>query len=242
MTRQTLLSIAFVLAIAGAPAGAAAPSDALSGQIPVSLEAPTQPQTPPPENAALLDLPAPALDLPDLAGRRVRLEDLRGKPVLLNFWAFWCDTWREEMPYLLELAGRQDDLHFRIVAVSVDGARLPEFSPRATAELPFPVLLDIGGTVTRSYQVEHVPTVILLDAEGRVRYSCVAWPGNQVVLNQLRRLASASDPAAMPPARSAFHAQGGRKSAPTRRTIRRRRPRPPVRAAQHKNVSTRPGV
>jgi len=133
---------------------------------------------------------APFFHLPDLSGKQVRIDDLRGKNILLNFWAFWCDTWKEEMPHLRELAGRQEDLNFRIVAVSVDGTRIPEFHPRATSDLSFPVLLDVGGRVTASYHVEHVPTVVLMDAEGRVRYTCVAWPGNQVILNHLRELAS----------------------------------------------------
>jgi peroxiredoxin len=133
---------------------------------------------------------APSFDLPELSGKQFRLDDLRGKNVLLNFWAFWCDTWKEEMPHLRELAGRQKDLNFRIVAVSVDGTRIPEFHPRATSDLSFPVLLDVGGRVTASYHVEHVPTVVLLDGDGRVRYTCVGWPGSQVTLNHLRKLAS----------------------------------------------------
>ena len=133
---------------------------------------------------------APPFALPDLAGRRLRLEDFRGKPVLLNFWAFWCDTWREEMPDLTELATRQDELGFRIAAISVDGTRLPEFDRSDSQRAPFPVLLDIGGLATDAYAVHNVPTVVLLDSDGVVRYRCIAWPGKQTVLNQLRKLAS----------------------------------------------------
>jgi peroxiredoxin len=132
---------------------------------------------------------APAFDLAEVSGRRIRLDDLRGKAVLLNFWAFWCDTWKAEMPDLRALAARQADLNFQIVSISVDGTRLPEFGPAQARS--FPVALDIGGEVTRAYGVEHVPTVILIDAEGRIRYRCVAWPGSQTILNELRKQAGA---------------------------------------------------
>ena len=73
----------------------------------------------------------------------------------------------------------------------VDGTRLREFVNRSPGDIPFPVLLDIGGSVTAAYQIGHVPTVLLLDGEGKVRYSSIAWPGNQVILNHLRKLAAA---------------------------------------------------
>ncbi len=133
---------------------------------------------------------APSFDLVDIHGKRLRLEEFQRKSVLLNFCAFWCDTWKDEMPELRELAERQDDLNFQIISISVDGTRLPEFAHRVDLELRFPVALDVGGSVSERYHIEHVPTVVLLDADGRIRYTCVAWPGNQVILNQLRELAS----------------------------------------------------
>ena len=135
---------------------------------------------------------APLFDLPDISGKRLRLDEYRGRTVVLNFWAFWCDTWKAEMPHLRELAKRQDELNFRIVAISVDGTRLPEFAPAASAENRFPVALDVGGQVSGQYGIAHVPTVVILDPQGRVQYTCVAWPGNQLILNRLRALSSST--------------------------------------------------
>ena len=139
-------------------------------------------------NVGELGSKATDFSLPDLSGNNIRLDATRGKTVLLNFWAFWCDTWKAEMPELRELAGRRDDLGFQIICVSVDGSRLPEFQHEKTA--PFPVLLDLNSRVTEQYSVDHVPTVLLIDPAGIVRFRCVAWPGNQVILNHLRALAS----------------------------------------------------
>jgi peroxiredoxin len=144
-----------------------------------------------PVNGPQLGSAAPAFSLPDIHGKLVSLDDYRGHVVVLNFWAFWCDTWKAEMPHLQELIGRQDELGFRLVAVSVDGTRLSEFQHRtADGKVPFPVLMDIGGQVRTKYGVAHVPTVVIIDRMGRVRYTAYGYPGNYVVLRELRKLAS----------------------------------------------------
>lgn len=135
---------------------------------------------------------APSFSLPDINGRQISLDDYRGKVVVLNFWAFWCDTWKAEMPHLQDLIGRQDELGFRLVAVSVDGTRLPEFQKRMKGKISFPVLMDVGGQVRTRYGVSHVPTVIIIDRAGRVRYTAYGYPGNYVVLRELRKLSSES--------------------------------------------------
>ncbi len=131
---------------------------------------------------------APAFALPDLSGRPLALDSLRGRPVVLNFWAFWCDTWKAELPSLRALAEQQDEMGFRLVAVSVDGTRLAEFQRLTGGQVPFPVLLDAGGAVSRRYAVRHVPTVVILDGAGRVRFVASGYPGNAVVLRELRKI------------------------------------------------------
>ena len=134
---------------------------------------------------------APAFSLPDINGKLVSLDDYRGKVVVVNFWAFWCDTWKAEMPHLQDLIGRQEELSFRLIAISVDGTRLPEFQSRtAGGKIPFPVLMDFDGQARSQYHVAHVPTVIIIDRTGRVRYTAYGYPGNNVILRELRKLAS----------------------------------------------------
>ncbi len=132
---------------------------------------------------------APDFVLPDVQGRPFRLEDYRGRTLVLNFWAFWCDTWKAEMPALEELAGRQDELNFRLVAVSVDGTRLSEFARRTGRHVPFPVLLDGGGRVSARCRVHHVPTVVIIGPDGVVRFTAYGYPGNHIVLRELRKIA-----------------------------------------------------
>ena len=130
---------------------------------------------------------APTFVLADTHGRQTRSDDLKGAVLVLNFWAFWCDTWKEELPHLKALAGKQEEVGFRLVAVSVDGTRMEEFRRLTHDALPFSVLLDAGGAVSAAYHVEHVPTVVVIDATGRIRFRSVGYPGNDVVLHEVKR-------------------------------------------------------
>lgn len=133
-----------------------------------------------------LGMAAPDWNLLDVNGKQFRLSDYRGKTVVLNFWAFWCDTWKAETPSLNELAGRQQDMGFTLLAASVDGTRLSEFQRRTA--VPFPVLMDVGGQVTARYRVRHVPTVVIIGPDGVVRFTADGYPGNFVILRELRKI------------------------------------------------------
>jgi alkyl hydroperoxide reductase subunit AhpC len=78
-----------------------------------------------------------------------------------------------------------------LLAISVDGARLPVFEHNTAGQkIPFPVLLDTGSTVSKAYNVAHVPTVIIIDPTGKVRYLAYGYPGNHDLLSELRKIES----------------------------------------------------
>jgi len=133
---------------------------------------------------------APDFTLPTVRGNPVSLGALRGRPLVLNFWAFWCDTWKAQMPHLRSLAAQRRDLDFEVLAVSVDGTRMHTYRSHEPQGVPFPVALDHGGAVTRAYGVQKVPTVLVVDAHGVVRYRASGYPGNGPILAVLRRLAN----------------------------------------------------
>ncbi len=113
------------------------------------------------------DLPerAPGFALPDLDGGMVRLEALRGRPVVLNFWATWCPPCRVEIPAFSRLAARRPDVV--VLGIAADGT--PETLRAAGADLgaTYPIL---RGTpeVFGAYGVTTYPTTVVLDAEGRI--------------------------------------------------------------------------
>lgn len=124
--------------------------------------------SPDPIPAALRNQDAPDFDLPDVTGRRWSLRSLRGRPVLLNFWATWCPPCVEEMPSLEDLARAVGDRAV-VLAVSVDEDwdTLKRFFPRGT---PLSVLLDQSKALPKRYGTEKYPETYLIGADGQVRH------------------------------------------------------------------------
>lgn len=130
---------------------------------------------------------APTLALPDLNGRVVHLKEFQGQVVVLNFFAFWCDTWKDEWPHLLKLSKLRETEKFAIVCASVDGSRQQLFRQLTGGNAPFPVLMDSRGYATKAFNITHVPTVMVLDRSGVVRYAHSGYPGDNAVLAAVRK-------------------------------------------------------
>lgn len=109
---------------------------------------------------------APDFILKDTAARTVSLSSLKGKVVLLNFWATWCPPCREEMPALNKLYKEYKDKGLVVIAVSTD--RKAEYVKDYLGKYPvnFPVLMDPDIKVSRQYRVFSMPTSFLLDKNG----------------------------------------------------------------------------
>jgi thiol-disulfide isomerase/thioredoxin len=114
--------------------------------------------------------PAPPLELKTLDGQAFRLDQLRGKVVLVNFWATWCEPCIEEMPSMQKLRARLAGAPFEIVAVNhQEGeARIRGFLKKVP--LDFPIVRDTDGGVTRAWQARIFPSSYLVDADGKIRY------------------------------------------------------------------------
>jgi peroxiredoxin len=113
--------------------------------------------------------PAPPFALPDLHGRVVSLEALRGEVVLVNFWATWCGPCRAEMPELDAVAREYADAGFHVLAVNVleDAERVQRFGQELKLDLP--LLVDPAGEAYRAYNVHGMPTSFLIDRDGVIR-------------------------------------------------------------------------
>jgi peroxiredoxin len=112
---------------------------------------------------------APGFTLPRLDdGAPLSLADLRGKVVLLNFWATWCKPCEDEMPAMQRLHDALAGPGFELVAVSLDEQREPVAAFRDRLALRFPILLDPAKKVSTAYQTYRYPESYLIDAEGRI--------------------------------------------------------------------------
>ncbi len=107
--------------------------------------------------------------LPDLEGQVIRLSDLRGQVVLLNFWATWCPPCRAEMPSMQALYQEYREQGLSILAISSDvGGKDRVASFIEKRGFSFPVLLDPRNVVGTRVRVGGIPTSYLLDKQGRV--------------------------------------------------------------------------
>jgi len=114
------------------------------------------------------DILAPDFQLQSLEGESVSLSSLRGKPVMLNFWATWCGPCRMEMPYIQEVFEDEEwiDRGLVIVAVNVgdSSSKVREFMENNG--LSFRVLLDTDASVAKDYNVSGIPATFLIDKNG----------------------------------------------------------------------------
>lgn len=137
----------------------------------------------------------PPLSLEDLSGAQVKVAAFRGRPVVLNFWATWCESCRTEMTSLQRLAE-----HFRGTAVTVLTVDVGESRDRVRSFLgetgvKLPVLLDSDGSAASRWQVVGLPTSFVLGPDGQIRYYFVGeldWMRKDVV----RTVASLQTPSA----------------------------------------------
>jgi thiol-disulfide isomerase/thioredoxin len=116
---------------------------------------------------------APALVLRDVEGRMHDLSDYRGKVVLINFWATWCEPCRMEMPSMQRLSEKLTGKRFALLAVNLDE---PEARVRAfLKQIHFdePVLLDVNKSIAKRWGARVLPTTFVVGPDGRVRYRLV---------------------------------------------------------------------
>lgn len=112
----------------------------------------------------------PALALADLEGRAVNLAALRGRVVVLNFWATWCEPCRAEMPSLDRLRDKLEDQPLAVYAVNYGESRERAAGFVAKERVATPVLLDPEKKAASEWKVGGLPMTFLIDARGRVRY------------------------------------------------------------------------
>lgn len=112
----------------------------------------------------------PPLALEDLQGRTHHLADYRGKVVLVNFWATWCEPCRAEMPSMERLRSSLAGQPFEVLGVNLAEplSRIEKFTD--TLPLGFLLLRDRDGAVAKAWRAKVLPASFLVDGEGRIRY------------------------------------------------------------------------
>ena len=113
--------------------------------------------------------PAPDFQLNTLDGQSVSLSDLKGKPVLLNFWATWCGPCRIEMPFLQQIYDEWRGRGLVLLAINIgeNPSQIAEFMQ--SQGLSFPVLLDSDGEIAQKYNIQYIPSTFFIDKDGIIQ-------------------------------------------------------------------------
>lgn len=129
--------------------------------------------------------PAPDFTLETLDGESVTLSELKGKKVVLNFWATWCPPCKEEMPDLqkyYEKYAKQDNVEIVAVNLTFNDSSIETIQQFVDSyKLSFPVLLMKNDDLVKKYQVITIPSTFMIDTKGRIQNNFVG-PLNQETL------------------------------------------------------------
>ena len=138
---------------------------------------------------------APDFDLPALDGKNLKLSDLRGKAVLLNFWATYCGPCKIEMPWFVELQKEYGPQGFQIVGVAMDDASTEDIAKFAKEMgVNYPILLG-KESVGESYGgVGVLPTTFFLDRDGKLIAREFGLQSRSVFVDHIKKALSQGQP------------------------------------------------
>jgi peroxiredoxin len=114
--------------------------------------------------------PAPAFTLAALDGSQAALAQYKGQVVMVNFWATWCGPCQQEMPLLDQMYKKYKPAGFTLIGVNVDKEAPPVKELLARKPVSFPVMLDPANQVSKAYHVDEMPSSVIIDRKGRIRY------------------------------------------------------------------------
>ncbi len=113
---------------------------------------------------------APAFSLPARGGKTVTLDSLKGKVVMLNFWASWCGPCREEMPLLDAMYKKYGKQGFELLGVNVEAETADAEKMLKGTPVSFPILFDTENKVSQLYNVNAMPSSVFIGRNGTVRH------------------------------------------------------------------------
>lgn len=127
---------------------------------------------------------APEIELETPSGEPVKLSDLKGKSIVLNFWASWCPPCRVEMPALQNIYSEYQEQDVVVLGINstYNDSMTKAIEFVQLNQLSFPILLDTSGTASKDYQVNSLPTTYFVDPNGVIRDVIIGGPISETIL------------------------------------------------------------
>lgn len=140
--------------------------------------------------AGVPNAPAPAFTLQSSDGKTVSLAQFKGDVVMINFWASWCGPCRQEMPLLDNIYRQYKDMGFTLLGVNVEPNAGGANAWLKKTPVSYPILYDPKSRVSQLYQVQAMPTTVIIDRQGIVRFVHNGYlPGDEnQYMNSIRSL------------------------------------------------------
>ena len=142
----------------------------------------------PPSETDLLGKPAPDFTLSGVDNHEVTLVSLRGKPVLLDFWATWCEPCREASPHIQKLHDQFKDKNLVVLGIDTNEPAEKARKYFADEKYTFGNLLGSGNDVIKNYGANSIPLIVLIDKDGVVRYVHRGWGSNIDLIPEVNKL------------------------------------------------------
>ncbi|MFX3673920.1 MAG: redoxin domain-containing protein [Paenisporosarcina sp.] len=134
---------------------------------------------------------APDFELTTVAGEKVRLSELKGKKVIINFWATWCSPCKAEMPHMQNYYEEfAKDENVEILAINLtSGDRVSSVKEFVKSYgLTFPIPMDKEGTIGQKYQAVTIPTSYMIDTSGRIQNKIIGPMDEKMIKNFIANL------------------------------------------------------
>ena len=120
--------------------------------------------------AGVADAQAPGFTLQSRDGKAVTLGQFKGDVVMINFWASWCGPCRQEMPLLDNIYKQYKDMGFTLLGVNVEPSSHDANAWLMKTPVSYPILYDTKSQVSQLYHVQAMPTTVIIDRKGIVRF------------------------------------------------------------------------
>ena len=113
---------------------------------------------------------APNFTLKSLRGENIKLSEHRGEVIMLSFWATYCDTCKDGIPFLNDIYLKYRDKGFTLLSINTENDLKKVTKYLRGMQIAFPILFDDTHEVSKKYEVEAMPSTYIIDRDGRLRY------------------------------------------------------------------------